>query len=88
MDLLRQDDVAGVFPFDSGPQAVFMAAAKVGGILANDTYPADFLYDNLMIEANVTRARLRERRREDGVPRLVLHLSEIRSPADRGEGAA
>ena len=35
------------------PQAVFLAAAKVGGILANDTYPADFLYDNLMIEANL-----------------------------------
>jgi GDP-L-fucose synthase len=35
------------------PQLVFVAAAKVGGILANDTYPADFLYDNLMIEANV-----------------------------------
>ena len=33
-----------------------MAAAKVGGILANATYPADFLYDNLMIAANVTRA--------------------------------
>jgi len=35
------------------PEYVFMAAAKVGGILANDTYPADFLYDNLMIECNV-----------------------------------
>jgi GDP-L-fucose synthase len=35
------------------PQAVFVAAAKVGGILANDTRPAEFLYDNLMIEANV-----------------------------------
>jgi GDP-L-fucose synthase len=35
------------------PDAVFLAAAKVGGILANDTYPADFLYDNLMIEANI-----------------------------------
>lgn len=35
------------------PQAVFLAAAKVGGILANDSFPADFLYDNLMIEANV-----------------------------------
>lgn len=35
------------------PEAVFLAAAKVGGILANDTYPADFLYDNLMIEANI-----------------------------------
>lgn len=37
----------------SKPDAVFLAAAKVGGILANDTYPADFLYDNLMIEANI-----------------------------------
>jgi GDP-L-fucose synthase len=35
------------------PDAVILAAAKVGGILANDSYPADFLFDNLMIEANV-----------------------------------
>lgn len=41
------------------PQAVFLAAAKVGGILANDTFPADFLYDNLMIEANVVEASFR-----------------------------
>ncbi|MCI5073631.1 GDP-L-fucose synthase [Oricola sp.] len=38
------------------PQAVFLAAAKVGGIAANDRFPADFLYDNLMIEANVIHA--------------------------------
>ena len=38
------------------PQAVFLAAAKVGGILANATYPAAFLYDNLMIAANVIHA--------------------------------
>lgn len=38
------------------PDAVFLAAAKVGGILANDTYPADFLYDNLLIEANLIEA--------------------------------
>ncbi|WP_174298175.1 GDP-L-fucose synthase [Sphingomonas bacterium] len=38
------------------PDAVFLAAAKVGGILANDRYPADFLYDNLMIEANIIEA--------------------------------
>ena len=38
------------------PDAVFLAAARVGGILANATYPADFLYDNLMIEANVIEA--------------------------------
>ena len=45
------------------PDAVFLAAAKVGGILANDSYPADFLYDNLMIEANVIEARASQRRR-------------------------
>ena len=38
------------------PQLVFLAAAKVGGIVANDRYPADFLYDNLMIEANIIEA--------------------------------
>ncbi len=40
--------------FDRRPHAVFMAAAKVGGILANDRYPADFLLDNLLIETAVT----------------------------------
>ncbi|MCZ8103563.1 MAG: GDP-L-fucose synthase [Burkholderiales bacterium] len=38
------------------PDAVIIAAAKVGGILANDTFPADFLYENLMIEANLVKA--------------------------------
>jgi GDP-L-fucose synthase len=38
------------------PDAIFLAAAKVGGILANDTQPADFLYENLIIEANVLHA--------------------------------
>ncbi len=41
------------------PDAVIIAAARVGGILANDTYPADFLYDNLMIEANLIEAAFR-----------------------------
>lgn len=41
------------------PQVVFLAAAKVGGILANDTYPADFLYENLMIAANIIHAAAR-----------------------------
>lgn len=47
------------FVADRKPDAIFMAAAKVGGILANDTMPADFLYDNLMIAANVTEAAYR-----------------------------
>ena len=42
------------------PDVVVLAAAKVGGILANATYPADFLYDNLMMEANVIEAAHRE----------------------------
>ena len=44
---------------DKKPDAIFLAAAKVGGIFANDTYPADFLYDNLMIEANIIEAAYR-----------------------------
>ena len=54
-DLMRQDQVERFFDLTK-PHAVFMAAGKVGGIHANSTYPADFLYDNLMIAANVTRA--------------------------------
>lgn len=38
------------------PDGIFLAAAKVGGILANASYPADFLYDNMMIEANIIEA--------------------------------
>ena len=38
------------------PEYVFLAAAKVGGILANDKYSADFIYENIMIEANVIKA--------------------------------
>tara|TARA_R100001132_G_scaffold26590_1_gene28609 strand:- start:2824 stop:3771 length:948 start_codon:yes stop_codon:yes gene_type:complete len=45
---------------DEKPHVVVLAAAKVGGILANDTYPADFLYDNLMIESNVIEAAFRQ----------------------------
>ncbi len=51
-DLTRQDEVER-WMNKTLPQAVFLPAAKVGGILANDTYPAEFIYDNLMIEANV-----------------------------------
>jgi GDP-L-fucose synthase len=54
-DLKRQAEVEAFFKAEK-PDAVIMAAAKVGGILANDTYPADFLYDNLMIEANIIQA--------------------------------
>lgn len=55
LDLIDQHAVRGWIDANR-PDAIFMAAAKVGGILANDTLPADFLYDNLMIEANVLEA--------------------------------
>jgi GDP-L-fucose synthase len=53
---LRDGNAVNMWMADVKPHAVFMAAAKVGGIHANNSYPVDFLYDNLMIEANVISA--------------------------------
>jgi len=50
---LRNQDAVHVFFDKERPDYVFLAAAKVGGILANDTYRADFIYENLMIESNI-----------------------------------
>ncbi len=55
VDLKRQAEVEAWVAAQK-PDAVIVAAAKVGGILANDSLPADFLYDNLMIEANLVEA--------------------------------
>ncbi|WHZ08870.1 MAG: GDP-L-fucose synthetase [Cytophagales bacterium] len=55
LDLRNQQDVFSFFEKEK-PEYVFLAAAKVGGILANSQYKADFIYDNLMIEANVIKA--------------------------------
>ncbi len=55
LNLIRQSEVDDFFESEK-PEIVIMAAAKVGGILANNTYRADFIYDNLMIEANVINA--------------------------------
>lgn len=55
LDLRRQSDVEAFFESEK-PDVVVLAAAKVGGIQANDTYRADFLYDNLMIETNCIHA--------------------------------
>ena len=52
LDLRNQGDVQRFFS-EAAPDYVFLAAAKVGGIHSNNTYRADFLYENLMIEANV-----------------------------------
>lgn len=55
LDLTNQQAVNKFFETER-PEYVFLAAAKVGGILANSTYPAEFIYENLMIEANVIHA--------------------------------
>ena len=66
LDLRDRTSVFGFFEQER-PEVVFLAAAKVGGILANDTYPADFLSDNLRIQLNVMDAA-----HEFGVERLVF----------------
>jgi GDP-L-fucose synthase len=64
---LRDRAAVRAFVQKNRPDCVFVAAAKVGGILANDTYPADFLFDNLEIETAVIRGAF-----EAGVERLVF----------------
>src|SRR5215211_598767 len=52
LDLVQQAEVKAFFAEERIDQ-VYMAAAKVGGIFANENYPAEFIYENLMVEANV-----------------------------------
>ena len=52
LNLLNQQEVADFFVVEK-PEYVFLAAAKVGGIGANSTYPADFVYENIMIQTNI-----------------------------------
>jgi len=66
LDLRNQSEVHRFFQ-EEKPAYVFLAAAKVGGILANNTYRADFLYDNLMIQNNIIHAAF-----ENGVRKLMF----------------
>lgn len=63
LDLRNQLEVHAFFEQEK-PEYVFLAAAKVGGIQANNTYRADFIYDNLMIEANIIHAAARNQVRK------------------------
>ncbi|MDD5746087.1 MAG: GDP-L-fucose synthase [Candidatus Omnitrophica bacterium] len=65
IDLRRQEQTDAFFKAEH-PDYVFLAAAKVGGILANNTYKAEFIYDNIMIAANVINAAYR-----NGVKKLL-----------------
>ena len=66
LDLTDQAAVRGFFAAEK-PDQVYLAAARVGGIHANNTYPADFIYDNLMIQANIIEAAFRT-----GVKKLLF----------------
>ena len=66
LDLTRQDQVEMFFA-NNNVEEVYLAAAKVGGIHANNTYPADFIYQNLIIEANIIQAAFRA-----GVTKLLF----------------
>ena len=66
LDLTRQDQVEAFFETER-PDEVYLAAARVGGIHANNTYPAEFIYNNLMVEANVIDAAYRH-----GVRKLLF----------------
>mgnify|MGYP003606663117 FL=1 len=66
LDLRRQDTVEKFFAAEK-IEYVFLAAAKVGGIVANSAYPANFMYDNMMIEMNVLKAAY-----DNGVKKLLF----------------
>lgn len=66
LDLRRQAEVESFLAAER-PQIVIIAAARVGGIMANSSYPVDFLYDNLMIDTNLIRSSF-----ENGVEKLLF----------------
>ncbi len=66
LDLLDQKAVADFFQREK-PEYVFLAAAKVGGIIANDLYPAEFIYENLVIETNIIHSAY-----QSGVKKLLF----------------
>lgn len=76
LELLDQQAVQDFF-INERPEYVFLAAAKVGGIYANNTYPADFIYDNITIQSNVIHAAWRA-----GVERLLFLGSSCIYPRD------
>ena len=76
LDLTDQASRARVLRQPNSIDQVYLAAAKVGGIHANNTYPAEFIYDNLMIQANVIHAAWRA-----GVQKLLFLGSSLHLPA-------
>ena len=79
LDLSSQEQVANFFE-DQSIDEVYLAAAKVGGIHANNTYPADFIYENLMIEANIIHSAWKS-----GVKKLLFLGSSCIYPRNVGQ---
>jgi GDP-L-fucose synthase len=76
LDLMRQAEVEAYFQ-EERPEYVFLAAAKVGGILANNTFPAEFIYQNLLVESNVIHSA-----HDAGVKKLLFLGSSCIYPRD------
>ncbi len=79
LDLTNQQSVQEFFAKEK-PDQVYLAAAKVGGIYANNTYPAEFIYENLMVQANVINAAFRS-----GVKKLLFLGSSCIYPRDASQ---
>jgi GDP-L-fucose synthase len=76
LDLMRQAEVEAFFKAEK-PEYVFLAAAKVGGILSNNTYPAEFIYENLLVQSNVIHSAY-----TSGVKKLLFLGSSCIYPRD------
>ena len=74
LDLTNQKDVFDFFA-DERPEKVYLAAGMVGGIYANDSFPADFIYNNIMIQTNVIHSAFKS-----GVKRLLFLASSSAYP--------
>lgn len=81
LDLTSQAAVQA-FMMSESPDVVILAAAKVGGIMANNTYPADFIYENLMIECNVIHQAFAAACETAAATWVFMHLSPRSSAAN------
>ena len=87
LDLMKDEAVLQFFLKES-PDIVILAAAKVGGIKANNDYPVEFLLDNLRIQNNVIRSAYAKRRAQAALSRKLLYLPEAGAATDSGKRVA
>ena len=87
LDLCRQDAVEAFFA-EEKPEYVFLAAAKVGGIVANQEALADFMYDNMTLEMNVIHSAWKNGCKKTGISWILLHLPAYGTAANEGKLSA